>query len=360
VSEIVFILGAGASKQAGAPVMKEFLDAAERLARDEDLGGARADFELVSKGLDALQQAQSKAYLDLVNIESVFAAFEATAFAGRLGSLPGEEIKRLPTAMRRVIATTLERLIVFTNSEGRIRPPAPYGAFADLVGELVWPNWEPRPLRASVITFNYDVCLDLALQVGGVPVNYGLGEPTATPADVSLLKLHGSLNWARCPECQALGAWDLGDFLARSDFRGEAVRLEVASRIHEFSPCGKCGKPPDGPMIVPPTWNKGQYHGELREVWRGAARELSNAESIIVVGYPFPPTDQFFHYLYAVGTIGDARLRRFWVFDPDDEVKGRFEGLLGQQGVDRFRFHRATFEGSIGTCRELIGEGRVT
>ena len=37
-----------------------------------------------------------------------------------------------------------------------------------------------------------------------------------------------------------------------------------------------------------------------------------------------PASDHFFRYLYALGTVGDLRLKRVWVFDPDREVGWRF------------------------------------
>ena len=74
------------------------------------------------------------------------------------------------------------------------------------------------------------------------------------------------------------------------------------------------------PVIVPPTWNKTQYHHEIAAVWQNTARHLSEAENIFVVGYSLPERDQFFRYLFALGTVGDALVRRFWVFDPDQTI----------------------------------------
>ena len=76
----------------------------------------------------------------------------------------------------------------------------------------------------------------------------------------------------------------------------------------------------DFPDVVPPTWNKSQYHGELESVWKAAARGLSTAENIIVCGYSLPESDQFFRYLYALGTVGELRLKNLGVFDPNEEV----------------------------------------
>ncbi len=65
--------------------MAEFLDEADKLrsSSPED----REQFDLVFKGRAALQQVHSMAQLDILNIESVFAAFEMAQLTGRLGNL---------------------------------------------------------------------------------------------------------------------------------------------------------------------------------------------------------------------------------------------------------------------------------
>src|SRR5712692_1874478 len=95
-NRIVFILGAGASKEAGAPLMREFLDVAE-LVRENQSGETRKQFDLVFKGIAELQAIYAKSFLELDNIEAVFAAFEMVELFGRLGKMQGEEIRSLVT-----------------------------------------------------------------------------------------------------------------------------------------------------------------------------------------------------------------------------------------------------------------------
>jgi hypothetical protein len=76
MSEFVFILGAGFSRPAGAPLMGDFLERAERVI------GEIPGFQIVSKAISELQIAHSKADLDLYNIESVFGIFEMARLIG--------------------------------------------------------------------------------------------------------------------------------------------------------------------------------------------------------------------------------------------------------------------------------------
>jgi NAD-dependent SIR2 family protein deacetylase len=311
MAETVFILGAGASNHAGAPVMRGFLDRAFDLLEAGELGAAeRIAFELVREGRDQLQRAHSKARLDLDNLEEVFGAFEMAALVGRLGDWGADHVDGLPEAMRTLITVTLERLIRLPLAGREKRPSPGYEEFARMVSAM----HDRRNSWPAVITFNYDVCADYALHYQGVPVNYHL--TTASDGNgLGLCKLHGSLNWAYCAGCQTVTPRTMADHLRRKiqfpDGGETTWRLFVATETSQQAKCPKCGSAPGQLMMVPPTWAKGRYQPLLKSVWAAAARELSAAQNIIVCGYSLPNTDAFFHYLYAVGSIGTASLRPF-------------------------------------------------
>jgi hypothetical protein len=87
-------------------------------------------------------------------------------------------------------------------------------------------------------------------------------------------------------------------------FKAQVSTLNIASLLKEVTHCGKPAL--NDPVIVPPTWNKTQYHKEIGGVWTEAAKHLSEAENIFIIGYSLPDTDQFFRYLYSLGTVGDT------------------------------------------------------
>jgi hypothetical protein len=341
MSETVFILGAGASHSAGAPLMGNFLDVAENISRRYDLGDDKADFTTVMQGMAALSRVHSKAAVDIHNIESVFAAFEMGKLLGRLGDLTETQIECLPHAMQRVIARTLETTITLHMSRNRIQPTASYNSLVKLItdvgeGRTITPSRNRGMGQFSVITFNYDLCFDHALSFNNVPIDYCLD--SARTQGIKVLKLHGSLNWGRCVGCKKLVSRSISEMFRNKMFLQEEgqINLPLTSFMKEFQHC-----PPhhvEGPYVVPPTWNKTHHHIELESVWRAAADELSDAENIFVIGYSLPETDQFFRYLYALGTVGPTRLKKFWVINPDKAVEDRFKGLLGQAVESRFRF----------------------
>jgi len=344
MAENVFILGAGASRKAGAPLMKEFLDSAEDLLKKGKIGDAKGDFELVFRAFESLKMAAAKAQMDFENVESVFAAFEMAKLLGRLDDLGEEDLNRLPSAMRRVIFTTLEERIKLPVSHQHPRAPSPYEEFVELVRKI------GAESTVSIITFNYDLCLDLALLQKRIEIDYCL-DPTDRSGGIKYIKLHGSLNWGRCSSCNKIVPWLLQDFFGNFHWNiygddTKEVSFHLASLFKEFKHCDKKGVVLE-PIIVPPTWNKGQHHEELREVWKAGAAELSNAENIFIIGYSLPETDQFFRNLFALGTIGRARIRQIKVFDPNAAVHEKFRTLFGPLAAERYFPEVADFDNAI-------------
>ena len=111
------------------------------------------------------------------------------------------------------------------------------------------------------------------------------------------------------------------------------------------------------PVIVPPTWNKSQYHSEISQVWRKAAEELSEAEIIFIIGYSLPKTDMFFRFLYGLGTFSKTHLSKIIVINPDKDSEDAFRSMIGQGLIDRrFEFWNDTFAKALPKIKEKIIE----
>src|SRR5690606_2496781 len=108
-----FILGAGASKDCGAPLMNEFLDTASRLLSINDVNGKNEDFVRVFKAISSLQAVHSKSQIDLNNIESIFTALEIANVLQKLPGFKPEEIPLAIASLKELIVVTLERTIDF-------------------------------------------------------------------------------------------------------------------------------------------------------------------------------------------------------------------------------------------------------
>lgn len=355
MSEIVFILGAGASKEAGSPVMAEFLDKADELRKKGELGQYKDDFDRVFNAISALQPVHSKAELDLDNIESVFAAFEMGRLINKMPGMTIEQIDELLLSIRRLIFITLEKTTLFATQGRQIKPHSSYDSFANLLTEV---GKNGNLDRVSIITFNYDLALDYALHFNSIPPDYCIKDKQKH-GYMPLMKLHGSLNWTKCSVCGEIIPWQIKDFFRRFEFplidMVDHVAIDIASKLKK-SGLKHCEKDVEyTPVIVPPTWNKTEHQMDIAKVWRRAALELATAENIFISGYSLPESDLFFRYLFALGAIGHSRIKRFWVFDPDKQnVEPRFKKMIGTSTLGRFKFEQKKFSEVAGYLRPFL------
>jgi hypothetical protein len=107
--KIVFVLGAGASKEAGGPLMSDFLDKAEKLFWAGLIkGDDRTAFEEVLKAISELQAIHAKAHLNLDNFEVLFGAVEMALLTGKFSNKTFDEIAKLKNSLITLIVKTLE------------------------------------------------------------------------------------------------------------------------------------------------------------------------------------------------------------------------------------------------------------
>jgi hypothetical protein len=349
----VFILGAGASKKAGSPLMSDFLDRASDLSR---FGGISAlskigqDIEEVFKAISELQSVYYKSHLDLDNIESVFGAIEMALILKKLGKRSYEEIQKLRDSLVTVIYKTLEYGIKFPVIGQTIYSPEPYEDFASTLIDALKNNRGTANMPYSFITFNYDLCLDHALRhFNGC--DYCLnGKRDA--GKYPLLKLHGSINWGLS------GEEIIPRYIQEAHFDlwgdNKYVYYDLGSKLSNKT---HNDKPLSGPpVIIPPTWDKNSYHAQISNVWSVAASELSTAENIIVIGYSLPETDSFFRYLFALGADSPIKIRNFVVINPDEsgQVEKGFRALTGQGIENRLKFIKKPFEESLNEISDIL------
>lgn len=104
--------------------------------------------------------------------------------------------------------------------------------------------------------------------------------------NVKLLKLHGSMNWLQCTNCQRLYiSFDEKSILSR--------------RIDEE--CRHCKKHGTNAKLrgtlVMPTFLKDLSNFQLKLVWQNAGVELMEATKLVFIGYSLPHADFAFRQL---------------------------------------------------------------
>jgi len=314
----VYLLGAGFSTDAGLPTIADFLnqmrDSTDWLAQQ----GRQAELTAVDAVLEFRHNAAAAGYrvnVDLDNIEDLFslaAALPQQAASQNVQAAIGATLNysqsrsRPPQVRMRVSAARGWPITPAWRAAASRVSPAPdsedvecsaYDYYASVLAGRT--SRTDKPNRNIVITFNYDLLLEEALDRLAIPFSYGLGTDNVTydstarsttePEEGSLLilKLHGSLNW---------GPREDNSITVFGTYDGA-----IAASGH--------------PYLVPPTWEK-TFSGPTRTVWQRALQALTHAARLIVVGFSFRPTDSHFKYLLAAGLMQKSGLRHIVVVDP--------------------------------------------
>jgi hypothetical protein len=332
----LYILGAGFSKNAGLPLIADFLnvmrDCCEWLHAKE---GRELAIEAINEVFKFRLKAASAAYridIDVENIEALFSLASA-ANDERLMNHISIAVAATIDYARQIKEQAGEPGVLSSVLEGSsFTPPeewneAPsrdepkvyrmptYQAYAGIIsGRFCQPDSERT--RNTVITFNYDTVLEEALEQIGVNPNYGLPnanlsmEPTKKISDsLLILKLHGSVNWL----------W--------SEDRSIRIRHKYEDTLDAK----------DQVVLIPPTWHK-VFQGALTQIWGKALDAIKAATRIIVVGFSMPKTDIHFKYLMAEGLRENISLREIHfvtVTDGVDSLKENITGIFRQQLMDQ-------------------------
>ena len=393
----VFILGAGFSADAGAPLIHDFLDRARELYLDPQAhmnDQERKKFEDVFEFRSRMSKVREKMDIDLDNIEQLFGLVEISI---RLGQTE----RRTRDNMVYLIAKTLEITTMqaykqrsrigfqltnplihsnrFEHFRHRIHLEDAwykadlYDFFACLLTAFFDREDYQRNRNSSVITFNYDMVLDNALLRMGVAPEYRLDKANDTRVGIEqvtnrieVLKLHGSTNWAICPSCQKHVKIVLGRV---TDHAEQFIGLA----------CPTCPQQELHPLLVPPSWDKSEYAEILRPVWKKAVEELKSATRICIIGYSVPEVDAFFRYLLTLGLSENTKLSSLIAVDydkmsrnpehraedterPRTTVRQTWKGLLSEIFHERrFIYHSGGFaqflcdSGSLGQ----LGRGEI-
>ena len=343
----VIIFGAGASFDAGIPLLNNFIDTMWGYA----VRGRSPHGELSSDDRDLLAQADqirvglerynSRANFNMRNLEDVLSLLSFEALAG------GEALQKYQTwvkAITRTVELSTSHPYINAPRETSDYKKTPYHHFWDA---LLGKNSNGHP--PALITFNYDLVLERTLwdffhavsdngssfkpAKVSCKINYFLKPYNYTikaqechyvlphlqvssdlssrtinvrhngfrPAveynsdgdvEIPYLKLHGSLNWC----------------VRTTPKQDEQIPGELRPAL---SPTQAV----ETPLILPPVFNKMNL-GNVNSVWQKGLEILREAKHIILVGYSLPQTDIYMQYFLKAAVGPNSSLQKIIVFDP--------------------------------------------
>ena len=342
----VLFLGAGATRPFGVPLTAEILPTLlRRLSRGTLFGrnAARTShrtYELLRALAPGLGRRGIEPPL-ITDLLSIVDHMLAAGQAVRPGLGP-HELDKVRWMLERGLAEVLA-----TPGGRRQRNRGLLERFAD------WTLRQAEPGPLTLISTNYDVVIERSLyaRLDGArferQVDFGVGwyalgsdERHGRPARprLRLLKLHGSLDWRRCPLCDHLYIQPAQTALDGRLRRSPRERLACA-----------CGYRPLRHVMVAPSMVRDVRDTYLLAIWRAALEALRCAERWIVIGYSMPPEDVAIRSMFVralggraqppeillVQRRGDADVRdRYRLFAPDlTFVPGGLEELLKREGA---------------------------
>jgi hypothetical protein len=147
---------------------------------------------------------------------------------------------------------------------------------------------------------------------------------------ITLLKLHGSLNWivrlnsdrptARTLSGESAGSKDI--FLTNA--RQALPRLEIGRRTR-----GRRGRSSwyTWPVIIPPVYAKQALRRRIQVVWQDARAAVEKCDRIVLFGYSLPAIDIEAEKLFERAIATNGHLRWADVINPSPDAARRYAGL---------------------------------
>lgn len=298
---LVLFLGAGFSKPFGLPTMTEFYQHA--LADASPLDGAQKN--QVRQLRKRVRDTKSMLNGDENNLEDLLSisllvddAWPGGTNAELLAILRTVYAPLRPSVCEPIFETALKRLVGYDKIDSHLH---------------------------TVITTNYDVAAEYGFYRIGRPLGIpGQWKPVALQPNHGLYqamgsariicKLHGSVNWQLSGgrEVEASLLVDDGVVFVRE--RGPRQRATeswlptVSASNHPI---------PSTPLIVPPTFYKGDYPKCFNPTWSAARRALQEADRVVFVGYSFPSSDTYMKFFLASSLAQSYDLRSIDILDLD-------------------------------------------
>ena len=284
------------------------------------------------------------------SLERVMAVLYTDVFGGDLEEEAFSALRTLMSVFLRRLATTtgdiemtksrlLYRLVVGFLRDGFAPVNVTIITFnQDIQAEKALDAVQRTTTRSRQIVFKFPHCYRLPGQIrltsptrGGLPT-FDVSESEG--AGVTLLKLHGSLNWYSTHNTPNPKRGRLFD-PARAI--GITTRKSIDTSM-KLDVTGAGRKKFTFPIVVPPVVHKsGILHNSLKPVWALAEERLQTAQRVIIFGYSCPNNDWEAANLVCRSLRANRTLKELSVIDPDPSVVLRYVQLGAPNRIGYYR-----------------------
>lgn len=308
-SKTVYVLGAGASKDAGAPLLSDFSDwnYLNKIIPELKKSNINTD-KFVEIGTN-INYFINNRYVS--NIEELLNFTYTAEYIDIRFYNPSVKDGIFPEIFRQ----DLEWFITAVLSASVKRKKDYF--YNKFITEKLNPN-------DSLISFNYDLIFEDVVHKTDFDINYGFDDgwkPEPNKKELLLLKLHGSVDWLWCDYCGLTIDYN------------KNVALDIQENK---SVCLGCKRNKGlSPVIIPPIFNKEQYlvrmkksKRNLRDVWLRAFDELSSSNKIVFIGYSLPIPDSYAQALIKMAISVNKNKPEIEIINPDINSFKRYSDVL--------------------------------
>ena len=344
-TKVTFLLGAGASAPSGIPTVDKLL--LELWKRARKIG--REDLDKLARwcddhGITNIEDLLTAAYISnfAARNRNITALLDYFIFSGERAFDEEEYFirRRRPARFSEIdvssisfLQETLQTLFgLLTSTMISASPNSAHEAIVNFIKEHK---------NTSIITTNYDGCMDEAILKAGLKIKGTIsGEETNSDA-VELIKMHGSINWAYCDSCQDVREFDLLEL--KKIYENDELSYPV------LGICKNCGGL-RRPLLVPPLSFKFLMFPNLIDIWNSARHSIEEADYLLIVGYSFSEADTYITKIISRSmSMKDSQKMIIVNTDPTlvPALRERFSAHI--DGFDEKRILKA-----CGSCEEIL------
>ncbi len=378
-NKVVYILGAGFSKSAGAPLQSEIIrdifsltiDDIERDIHYNNDGlkelflDCKNNFEYILKNLFFIAPKHYK-YLSL---EDIYSSIDKSILSNlSLRNISKKDLHDIRQKINALIIILMKIKLPDNARKKHIRK------FANYLVEERSKDIDEDPF--TIISTNWDIILENALRMEmdtnkgdidycfythsfresnrGEKLRSGLYNRGLGKYNLKILKLHGSMNWLQCQRCQRVYITYF-DKIALEQFLTKPAPTCIHCTNNYLNEDNSFQGAYLNSVLIMPTFLKDLNNFNLKLTWQIAGIELQEASKIVFMGYSLPLADFELRHLLASSIRSDAEIEV--VLHRNDKPKihdyknfpaFRYRSFLGKRKI---KFY---YDGVEGYINDLI------
>lgn len=326
VRETVFVLGAGASRDAGGPLLSDFDVYAKRVLDTAPFEGNWSR-EAFAAELEHWTERNSDLDLESLFVHHDFLARQELALTEQDEPLWLGNLANIRTYTNGVVHREYLRYLIFKTVATCVRTGAT-PTYDRLVAREIAGG------RGAIITLNWDTAIDEACTRSGLRVETGhkqLSDPEVLDQHVApVFHLHGAVNAWACAKCQFSETITIPSAIDRWEFeRGVDCPACDAELL---------------PLFVPPLSDKlSRAHVRIvSRVWEAAQNICVGARRLVIVGYSLPDTDVQTR-MFLRDALSTSNVESVVIVNPSESVAERFvKAFQGVRSPRRIQHERVT------------------